>query len=201
MLSAASCLSWIVSTTGARDEGSLLSEVEASGAMPSPVLFLPYLSGERTPHNDPRARGVFFGLTHATTRAQLARAVLEGVAFAFADGLQALRDAGGVPQEITVIGGGSRSGLWTSIVASSLGESLLVRERAELGPAFGAARLGRLAVTGEPVDQVCQAPPVVRRIEPLEALREPYRKRLETYRDLYRRLQTVFAEDATFAPA
>jgi len=195
MLSAASCLSWIAATTGARDEGSLLSEVEAEGETPSPVLFLPYLSGERTPHNDPRARGVFFGLTHATTRVELARAVLEGVAFAFADGMHALRDAGGVPLEITVIGGGSRSGLWTRIVASSLGESLLVRERAELGPAFGAARLGRLAVTGEPIEQVCHAPPVLQRVEPIEALREPYRKRLETYRELYRRLRTLFAED------
>jgi xylulokinase len=109
--------------------------------------------------------------------------------------MRALRDAGGVPLEITVIGGGSRSGLWTRIVASSLGESLLVRERAELGPAFGAARLGRLAVTGEPIEQVCHAPPVLRRVEPVEALREPYRKRLETYRELYRRLRTLFAED------
>jgi xylulokinase len=201
MLSAASCLSWIVATTGARDESSLLAEVEANAATPSPVLFLPYLSGERTPHNDPGARGVFFGLSHATTRAELARAVLEGVAFAFADGLQALRDAGGVPLEITLIGGGSRSELWARIVASTLGEPLLVRERAELGPAFGAARLGRLAVTGESVDQVCHAPPVVRRIEPLEALQEPYRRRLETFRDLYRRLRTLFAEDAGGAPA
>jgi xylulokinase len=194
-LSAASCLSWIVTLTGARDEGSLLSEVEAETdeAVPSPVLFLPYLSGERTPHNDPRARGVFFGLTHATTRAQLARAVLEGVAFAFADGLQALRDAGGVPLDITVIGGGSRSALWTRIVASATGEPLHVRERAELGPAFGAARLGRLAVTGERIDEVCRPLPIQRRIEPIEALREPYRKRLDAYRDLYLRLQPAFA--------
>ncbi len=196
MLSAASCLSWVAATMGARDEGSLLSEVEADGVDPSPVLFLPYLSGERTPHNDPRARGVFFGLTHATTRAHLVRAVLEGVAFAFADGLQALRDAGGAPVEITVIGGGSRSELWTRIVASALDEPLLVRERAELGPAFGAARLARLAVTGELVDKVCDAPPIVRRIEPLEALRGPYTKRLETYRDLYLRLRPAFAAAA-----
>jgi xylulokinase len=200
MLSAASCLSWIATMTGARDEAGLLAEVEADADAPSPVLFLPYLSGERTPHNDPRARGVFFGLTHATTRAQLARAVLEGVAFAFADGLRALRDAGGVPLDITVIGGGSRSALWTRIVASALGEPLNVRERAELGPAFGAARLGRLAVTGEPVDGVCRPLPIQRRVEPVAALREAYRKRLEMYRDLYFRLRTAFAADAGVEP-
>ena len=193
MLSAASCLSWMAKATGAQNESVLLGEVEAEASAPSPVLFLPYLSGERTPHNDPQAQGVFFGLTHATTRAQLARAVLEGVAFGFADGLRALRDAGGDPVDITVIGGGSRSTLWTSIVASALGESLSVRERAELGPAFGAARLGRMAVTGEPVDQVCHTPPLVRRIEPIEALRGAYQGRLETYRDLYARLRTAFA--------
>jgi xylulokinase len=193
MLSAASCLSWMAKATGAENESVLLGEVEANSSAPSPALFLPYLSGERTPHNDPQAQGVFFGLTHATTRAQLARAVLEGVAFGFADGLRALRDAGGDPVDITVIGGGSRSTLWTSIVASALGESLSVRERAELGPAFGAARLGRMAVTGESVDQVCHTPPLVRRIEPIEALRSAYQGRLETYRDLYARLRTAFA--------
>jgi xylulokinase len=195
MLSAASCLSWIATMTGAQNESSLLGEVEADAPEPSPVLFLPYLSGERTPHNDPHARGVFFGLTHATTRAQLARAVLEGVAFAFADGLRALRDAGGDPVDITVIGGGARSAMWTGIVASALGETLSVRERAELGPAFGAARLGRMAVTGEAVDKVCHTPPIVRRIEPTVALQSAYRRRLETYRDLYARLRTAFVRE------
>ena len=101
MLSAASCLAWMVPITGARDEADLLARIGADAPAPSDVLFLPYLSGERTPHNDPHARGVFFGMTHATTQAEMARAVLEGVAFAYADGVQALRDAGGEPREIT----------------------------------------------------------------------------------------------------
>jgi xylulokinase len=192
MLSAASCLSWFTSVCGADSEAALVAEVEAHAADPGSVVFLPYLSGERTPHNDPKAQGVFFGMTHATTRADLARAVLEGVAFAFADGLRALRDAGGDAREITVIGGGSRSALWTRILASALGETLLVRERAELGPAFGAARLARLSATGEPVEAVCQAPPVARRIDPDDSLREHYRGRVERYRDLYSRLKTAF---------
>jgi xylulokinase len=192
MLSAASCLSWLTPLVGARDEGALVAETEAASKGPSPVLFLPYLSGERTPHNDPNARGVFFGLTHDTDRVALARAVMEGVAFAFADGLASLREAGGAPREITVIGGGSRSALWTRILASALGETLLVRERAELGPAFGAARLARIARTGAPVSDVCTAPPVVRRIEPDVALRSAYGETLPRFRDLYARLRTAF---------
>jgi xylulokinase len=195
MLSAASCLSWLSTATGAADVGALLAEVEAGPPPPGDVLFLPYLSGERTPR-DPNARGVFFGLTHATTRAHLALAVLEGVAFGFADGLQALRDAGGEPREITVIGGGSRTPLWTRILAAALGETLLVRERAELGPAFGAARLARIALTGEPVERVCVAPPVVRRVEPDPGLHEQYRARVVRYRDLYARLRTAFTTPA-----
>lgn len=192
ILSAASCLSWIASVTG-RDEATLLAEVEAHAPSPARATFLPYLSGERTPHNDPQARGVFFGLTHDTTRPELVRAVLEGVAFAFADGLQALRDAGGAAREITVIGGGSRSPLWARIIASALGETLLVRERAELGPAFGAARLSRLALTGESVEDVCRAPSVVRRIDPDEVLAQLYVGAIDRFRDLYVRLRGAFA--------
>ncbi len=192
MLSAASALSWVASATGAESEAALVAEVEAQASEPGTVMFRPYLSGERTPHNDPNAQGVFFGLTHDTTRAKLARAVLEGVAFAFADGMHSLREAGGAPSEITVIGGGSRSLLWMKILASVLGETLLVRERAELGPAFGAARLARMAVTGESVDAVCGAPPVASRVEPDRALLEHYRGRVGLYRDLYQRLRTAF---------
>jgi xylulokinase len=196
MLSAASCLTWVAAATGAQSEAALVAEIEAQAPEPGTVLFLPYLSGERTPHNDPKAQGVFFGLTHDTTRARLGRAVLEGVAFAFADGLRSLREAGGAPQEITVIGGGSRSLLWMKILASVLGETLLVRERAELGPAFGASRLARLAVTGETVDQVCVAPPVSSRIEPDPTLQRYYAGRIGPFRDLYQRLRTAFAADA-----
>jgi xylulokinase len=195
ILSAASCLSWMAAVTG-RDEGALLAEVEANAPSPSRTTFLPYLSGERTPYNDPQARGVFFGLTHDTTRPELVRAVLEGVAFAFADGLQALRDAGGAPREITVIGGGSRSPLWARIIASALGETLLVRERAELGPAFGAARLARIARTGEGVEDVCAAPAVVRRVDPDESLAEHYRGAIGRFRDLYQRLRSAFGSSA-----
>ena len=90
---------------------------------------------------------MFFGLTHATTRADLARAVLEGVAFALADGQDALRAAGTAIGSVSVIGGGARSRFWGRILASALDRPLHYHAGAEVGPAFGAARLARLAVT------------------------------------------------------
>jgi len=197
ILSAASCLSWITAVTGAGSERALLAEIEAAehdGARsPRGVIFLPYLSGERTPHNNPNATGVFFGLTHATSRADLGRAVLEGVAFALADGRDVLLAAGADLHEVSVIGGGARSLLWGRILASVLGQGLVYRSGGEVGPAFGAARLARLAVTGEDPATVCVAPPTERVIEPDADLTEIYRQRLAVYRQLYRVLRESFA--------
>ena len=195
LLSAASCLAWVTQLTGAASEAALLAEVEAqhrpaAGAL----LFLPYLSGERTPHNDPAARGVFFGLSHDTDRATLARAALEGVAFAFADAQQVLLEAGADLREVSVVGGGARSLLWVRILASVLDRPLTLREGADVGPALGAARLARLAVSGERVEDVCVAPPTLRTIEPEPALRDHYRAPLERWRALYARLRPAFAE-------
>jgi sugar (pentulose or hexulose) kinase len=103
------------------------------------------------------ATGVFFGLAHDTTRAELGRAVLEGVAFALADGGEALDRAGARIERLWAIGGGARSLLWLRILASALDRTLLVGAGAELGPAFGAARLARRA---EPVKR---RPPSARR--------------------------------------
>ena len=158
ILSAASCLTWVTKVTGARDEAALLEEVEAAGFEGGNVIFLPYLSGERTPHNDPNARGVFFGLTHDTDRAALGRAVLEGVAFAFLDGQDALLAAGADIGQVSIIGGGARSSSWARILASALGRPLTYHSGGAMGPAYGAARLARLATTGEPPDQVCVPP-------------------------------------------
>jgi xylulokinase len=175
----------------------LLQEIEAAEpdrpSRPGGVTFLPYLSGERTPHNDPNATGVVFGHTHATSRSDLGRAVLEGVAFAFADGRDVLRAAGADMQEVSVIGGGARSPLWGRILANVLGQPLIYRGGGEVGPAFGAARLSRLAVTGEDPAIVCVAPPIARVIEPDADLVAIYTKRLAIYRQLYRALRESFA--------
>ncbi|KJV08786.1 xylulose kinase, partial [Elstera litoralis] len=186
MLSAASCLTWVSRVTGAASEAALLAEIEAETQGPGSVLFLPYLSGERTPHNDPHATGLFSGLTHATRRSDLGRAVLEGVGFSFADGLAALTAAGTEVQSLAVIGGGARSRLWGAILASILGKPLGYRSGGDLGPAFGAARLARLAVTGEDPRALCLPPPLEERILPNPAWQVAYAAQYQAYRAAYR---------------
>ncbi len=196
ILSAASCLAWAAPLLGFDDVPALLDAVEAENA-PADVLFLPYLSGERTPHNDASAKGVFFGLHHDTTAATLGRAVLEGVAYAFADARDVLFEQGAVPAEIAVIGGGARSGLWGRILASVLDRELTYRTAAEVGPALGAARLARLAVTGESASEVATAPPATDIVAPDARLRERYAEDLPRYRALYAALRTEFRRGAS----
>lgn len=192
ILSAASCLSWVTGLTGAGSEAALVAEIEAAGDARASVAFLPYLAGERTPHNDPDAKGVFFGLTFDADRAALGRAVLEGVAFAFADGQDALLAAGARIDAVSVIGGGARSRLWGRILASVLGRPLTYHAGGEIGPAFGAARLGRLAVTAEDPLAVCTPPAVDHVVEPDDALAAAYGEKLARYRRLYRQLREEF---------
>ncbi len=154
-LSAAASLAWWAQITG-QPEAALLAEVPLPRA-PSPALFLPYLSGERTPHNDGAIRGGFAGLSHETNRADLTQAVLEGVAFSFRDCLDALTASGTHVHEADVIGGGSRSRTWIAILAAVLGIRLHRLADGEHGGAFGAARLARLAVTGEDLATVLHA--------------------------------------------
>ncbi|MCW5662691.1 MAG: xylulokinase [Piscinibacter sp.] len=148
LLSAASSLAWWAGVTG-RHEPELLAEIPADGA-PSPVWFAPYLSGERTPHNDTRVRGGFLGLAADSTRADLTLAVLEGVAYALRDAQQSLASAGTVLHEAAAIGGGARSPLWVQTIADVLGITLHQVAESEIGCAFGAARLARMAA-GDPI--------------------------------------------------
>jgi xylulokinase len=192
ILSAASCVSWVARLTGAPDEASLLAEAESLDEDIGRLVFLPYLSGERTPHNDPSAAGVFFGLDHGTGRAALARAVLEGVAFAFADGKDALEEAGTAIGGLQVIGGGARSVFWGRILATALDRPLLYPTGAEVGPAFGAARLARLAAEGEDPGAVCLPPQTEREILPDPVLAEGLAFRRETFRGIYPALREAF---------
>jgi xylulokinase len=191
-LSAASCLSWLCGLTGATSEASLLEEMERVDPSAPDLVFLPYLSGERTPHNDPLARGVFFGLSHEHERPHLTRAVLEGVAFALADGKDALVAAGAEIDRISVVGGGARSPEWGRILASVLASPLEYATDAEVGPAFGAARLARLAATGEAPEIVCTPPPVESRVEPQAGLAEPLDRRRAVHRRLYPEVRDLY---------
>ena len=192
ILSAASALTWVTGLTGADSEADLIDETEASGVGPSSVYFLPYLSGERTPHNDANALGAFVGLDHDTDRARLGYAVLEGVAFALADGQRVLEEAGANIGEVSVIGGGARSIYWGRILSAALGRPLTYREDAAVGPALGAARLAALGhAAGDPVE-VCPQAPIVECVEASPAATERARERFATYRALYDDLKDRF---------
>ena len=196
ILSAASCLSWLADLLGT-DVSTLLDEAAAADRDTGSLIFLPYLTGERTPHNDPNAMGVFFGLTSATDRADMTRALLEGVAFAFADGQAALQAAGTEIGETSVIGGGARSQFWGRILAAVLGRPLTYHAGGEVGPAFGAARLGRLAATGEDPTAVCTRPATERVVEPDPGLHATYQEKWQRFRGLYPALQSHFAGPRT----
>lgn len=192
ILSAASCVDWTVRLCGLPDAGSLFAAIEARGEAASTEVFLPYLSGERTPHNDPNAKGVLFGLTHESDTAAIGQAVLEGVAFAFRDGMDALTDSGAHIDSITVIGGGAKSYYWGKILSSVLGRPLVYRDGGEVGPAYGAARLAQLADTGGAVEKICAAPPILHVEEPDDRLGELYAERMPKFRSLYQNLKTSF---------
>ena len=193
MLNGAGVLAAIAHLLGDAAIPTLLAEAEAGFAGPSGLLVLPYLSGERTPHDDPHARGVVFGLTPHTTRAELVLAALEGVAFSFADARDALASGGTRIDSAGIVGGGARSAFWTRLIASVLGVKLRVYAGGARGPAFGAARLARLALGGEAPSDVLVEPPVQRVVAPEPALADAYAPRIAAFRRLYRALRPEFA--------
>ncbi|HET9018520.1 MAG TPA: xylulokinase [Acetobacteraceae bacterium] len=190
ILSAAASLTWIAGIVGDADDiGGLLARVAVWAAAPghraeAPV-FLPYLNGERTPHNDPEASGLFAGLRAGHGAEALAYAVLEGVAFARADGTDVLRAAGAPLDLCMLVGGGARSRLWGQMLADVLGVKLALPEGAETGAALGAARLAILAAGAGAEEDVCTAPPVRETFLPDPAMAATYAPRLARYRALY----------------
>ncbi len=191
MLSAASALSWACRTFGFDSEAGLLDA--AAGANPSArasaPLFLPYLSGERTPHNDPLASGCLFGLTHAHDREALAWAIVEGVSFGLRDGLATLRlPAGQQIHELALVGGGARSAWWAQQLADILQVSLVRLAGGELGGALGAARLGWLADGGD-VTAVCRQPAQRDRFDPSAGIADHHALRHDRFRSLYQSLR------------
>lgn len=184
MLSAASCLDWAVRFSGAQSVETLISAAEGQGEVgKADALFLPYLSGERTPHNNPRAKGVLFGLTHESDTADLGQAVLEGVALGFADGLDVLASSADIAS-ISVIGGGARSNYWGRILAAALNRPLLYRKNADVGPALGAARLAQMGVNGHNEPEF-SAPEIDHEIVPNREDAERLAVKLDRFRRLY----------------
>lgn len=163
MLTAASALSWLCQITGC-DEPQLLADAQALSPeeLRLAPIFLPYLSGERTPHNDPLASGAFYGLTHSSQRGALTYAVLEGVTFGLADGLAVMQQAGSQIEQFSLIGGGARSPWWAQLIADVLQLPVVTHQDGAAGGALGAARLGWLALGGDEA-RVCSKPAISQR--------------------------------------
>jgi xylulokinase len=189
-LSAAVCLDWAAAMMHLTVP-DLLAAAEAEGAGQGCELFLPYLSGERTPHNDPHVRGAFLGLGHDSSPGRMAAAVLEGVAFAHADGLAALQAAGTRIESLSVIGGGARSTWWGRIIASALNVRLDYLDGGEVGPALGAARLAQIAATGADPASICTRPPVRESIAPDPELAERLAPKLARFRAAYSAIKSI----------
>jgi xylulokinase len=194
MLSAASVLDWVAQLTGQFDLPRLVESARQRGLTRRSPFFLPYLSGERTPYNDPNGRGVFFGITADTSAADLTGAVLEGVALAFADGMDVLLEKGGTIGDISVTGGGARLPYWGELLAAALNRPLTYRLGGEVGAALGAARLARIALSGEQPEEVCVAPPIERVVQPDAALSALLAVRRRIFVQLYQDLKNTFVE-------
>jgi xylulokinase len=192
MLSAAGSLAWLRDRVMPEPYERLLNEAARWPAGTEGLLFAPYLTGERTPHADPDARGAFAGLSVRHDRGALVRAVLEGVAFGLRDSLDLLAALGVHPEAGRVSGGGARSELWLEIVASVLGLPL-ERTAVEEGSAYGAALLGGVAggVFADPAEAVAACVRVRETVEPNPAWQETYEREHERFRRLYPALRSV----------
>lgn len=192
MLSAAACVDFTARLTGEADVPRLLAEAEQRGLNEATPLFLPYLNGERTPHNNPAAQAVFFGMTAATERADLVNATLEGVGHGLAQGIAALQATGAPIGAISLIGGGARSAYWAQLIADITGRAMLRRAEAEVGPSLGAARLAWMACDKAGAAEVCIEPPLVAVHEPQAARRDFFTARAARFAHLYQQLEPAF---------
>ncbi|APZ50530.1 xylulokinase [Salipiger abyssi] len=180
ILSASDSMSWLSEITG-RGVPELAALVPERVEAPARVTFLPYLSGERTPLNDPGAAGAFVGLRRDVALPEMVQAVMEGVAMAFADSVRVLRKAGTPIEAAFAVGGGARSRAWLTLCASITGLRLLVPKDGDFGAAFGAAKLAAAAATGETGDAIFAQPEVGEEILPDTDLREAYAKKYDAY--------------------
>ncbi|OIQ33244.1 MAG: xylulokinase [Alphaproteobacteria bacterium MedPE-SWcel] len=189
ILAATDCLNWLSRTVGqtpATLAGLLPERIER----PSSITFLPYLSGERTPHNDARIRASFVGLDIGDGPAELTQAVMEGVAFALRDCLEALKGTRTDLTRLLAVGGGTQSPYWVETLATVLGIPLDIPDKGEFGAALGAARLAMVA-DGADLARVMTAPPTSHTIDPRPELAEAFEASYASYRALYPNMKAL----------
>lgn len=187
ILAASDCLSWLCEVTGL-DVGILMKQMGDTDPAATDLMFHPYLSGERTPHNDADARGGFFGLARRHGPGNMARAVLQGVGFAIADAIDVLKNAGAKPGRLMATGGGASNHEWLRYIASVTGIAIDLPADGDFGAAFGAARLAMLA-DGASIADICQKPDIQLTIEPDVALADRLYPARDDWQQIYQLLK------------
>jgi xylulokinase len=182
-LSATNSLNWLASVTD-KEPAELSSLCSGPIAGPSSVIFLPYLSGERTPHNSAEISGMFAGLRTSTTLSDMVQAVMEGVCFAQRDCLEALKSTGTNLTEILAIGGGTKSQFWVETLASILNLRLAIPAQGDFGAALGAARLAAIG-DGRSLESILVKPKIEQIIAPNKELITDYEAAYAKYKTLY----------------
>lgn len=185
MLSATDSLNWLSRIT-ATTPANLTNSLGTNLRKPADMRFLPYLAGERTPHNDARIRGAFTGLATNSGTDDLTQAVLEGVSFGLRDSLEALRSTGAGIDALTAIGGGSASEYWLALLATVLGVPLKIPAAREFGAALGAARLSIIAAGSGDPDDIFLAPKS-------GAIVEPKTELVGAFDDAYQAFQAAYS--------
>lgn len=189
ILSAASSVDWAAKSLGVKDVPTLFQQVEANQTA-SDAIFLPYLSGERTPHNDPYAKGVFWGLSHNDNQVTMAKAVIEGVSFALAEGIDVLHATGVKAENIALIGGGAKSTYWRQLLADISGKTFEYRTGGDVGPALGAAKLAQIALNpNQDIAEFCQPLPLEQAYQPNPARYAEYQEKRQKFAEIYQRLK------------
>ena len=190
ILAATDSLNWLSRQMG-RAPSALTADLGDRITTPGHIRFLPYLSGERTPHNDARMRGAFLGLDISDGPQDLTRAVLEGVAFALRDCAEALAQTGARTESLLAIGGGTGSVHWVEMIATVLNTPLDMPAQGEFGAALGAARLAQCAATGANPREIMTPPPIDRRIHPRGDLTDSFDDAYQTWRATYPALKDL----------
>jgi len=185
-LAAGGALRWWRDLIGETDYDKLTERAGTAPPGSEGLVFLPYLTGERSPHLDPRARGVFFGLTSRHDLSHMTRAVMEGVAFSLRDSLQVMDELGASPREIRATGGGTRNRFWRQLLADVFGRPI-VRTVVDEGPAYGAALLAGVAAgTFASVEEACASIEISADVcEPDQRWARLYDEYYSAYRSLY----------------
>ena len=186
ILAASDCVSWLCEITGLTID-TLMEQMAQTDPAATDLMFHPYLSGERTPHNDADARGGFFGLARHHGPGDMARAVLQGVGFAIADATDVLKEAGARPERLMATGGGSNNQTWLSYIASLTGIPIDLPADGDFGAAFGAARLAMLADGADSAD-VCRKPDIKLTIEPDRELAKKLNPARDDWQQIYQLL-------------